>query len=233
MSRNECSTFYYECIAFILPITKPRSHVSVCLHVCILHPSLTTPLFFLFPKHRQDFKGNVASSCDPWYWGRSHRLLPWLGAVWTLSAPRGATLGGGGRTQWRGALWTIPGETQAICCTWAGQLVEELSGEGRREESSDGQERLNDGERGTPFCFCEVVQVEVAFVGLALMFGCRLLSLWSTSPPASGPVSTVCSTRCSCELNITHDFILALRFSFLYHVENCTLSKCVNERRSR
>lgn len=175
------------------------------LFVCILDPPLKTPLFFLFPKHRQDFKGNVTSSCDPWYGGWSHRLLPWLGAVWTLSTPRGAALGGGSRSQWRGALRTIPGETQAVRCTWTGQLVEELgkrSGEGRREESSDGQERLNDGEKGYTF--------------LLLWSGAggsgNLLSLWSTSPPASGPVSTVRSTRCSWELNSTRDFILAFFF---------------------
>lgn len=41
-----------------------------------------------------------------------------------------------------------------------------------------------------------------------------VVSLRSTSPPLPGPVSTVRSTCCSCELNSTHDFILALRFSF-------------------
>lgn len=83
-------------------------------------------LLWRLSKHRQDFKGNVTRAGDPRHRGRGHRLFPRPGAVWTVSAPSGAALGGGGRTQWRGALWTIPGEAKAICCTWAGQLVEEL-----------------------------------------------------------------------------------------------------------
>lgn len=82
--------------------------------------------YFLTSKYWQDFKGDVTSAGDPRHRGRGHRFLPWPGALWTLSAPSGAALGGGGWTQRRRALRTVLGETQTVCRTWAGQLVEEL-----------------------------------------------------------------------------------------------------------
>lgn len=127
---------------------------------------------YLLSKHWQDFQGNVTSTGDPRYGGRGHRLLPWPGAVWTLSAPRGATLGWGCRTQRRGALWTIPGETQTVCCTWVGQLVEGLDERVEREEEKKEMvfRRGWMTEKGYIFFFfCEAMQVEV-FVCSVLKF---------------------------------------------------------------